>query len=280
MKKETEYFFKMPFSIVENEDLSITDKFLFGIVLNLTNKTGTCTASNAYIADRLKLSTKTIERSFKSLRDNGFIETINIYENGTKRIVRRNTKIVPSKMSFDTLNLSNSTLKNEDTLPSEMSFDTLKNEGDKKINIKEDNKRDKGVFCESKDSLIVEPTSEPDQQIIDEVFNYCWDIHSNRLKQLTTKDGNPRKNGNKGKTKQRFVSLLKKYSMLVLSVYVKNSTFQTHPKEFINLIGRDIDKCLLDGLSNIEDDQLEEMLDKNYDKKSFLYIIEQIEEQI
>jgi len=68
--------------------------------------------------------------------------------------------------------------------------------------------------------------------------------------------------------------------MLVLSVYVKNSTFQTHPKEFINLIGRDIDKCLLDGLSNIEDDQLEEMLDKNYDKKSFLYIIEQIEEQI
>lgn len=142
MKKETEYFFKMPFSIVENEDLSITDKFLFGIVLNLTNKTGTCTASNAYIADRLKLSTKTIERSFKSLRDNGFIETINIYENGTKRIVRRDTKIVPSNLSFDTLKLSNSTLKNEDTLPSNLSFDTLKNEGDKKINIKEENKRD------------------------------------------------------------------------------------------------------------------------------------------
>ena len=197
-------------------------------------------------------SMQTVYNHFEKLQDLGILE---VYKKG--KFMMKKININPSNLSS---NLSSSPIE---------------------AKVREEKVReDKGVFCESKDSLIVEPTSEPDQQIIDEVFNYCWDIHSNRLKQLTTKDGNPRKNGNKGKTKQRFVSLLKKYSMLVLSVYVKNSTFQTHPKEFINLIGRDIDKCLLDGLNNIEDDQLEEMLDKNYDKKSFLYIIEQIEEQI
>ena len=142
MSQKNESFIKMPISLIKYSEISVMDRLLYGIITNLTNRTGICTASNAYLADLFGVSIKTIERSFKVLREKKLIDTVNIYENDTKRILRRDTIIVPSNLSFDTLKLSNSTLKSEGRVPSNLSFDTLKSEGDNKINIKEDNKRE------------------------------------------------------------------------------------------------------------------------------------------
>ena len=112
----------------------------------------------------------------------------------------------------------------------------------------------------------------------DEAFNTIWNIHSERLKEIKTKDGNPRKNNDKGKTKERFISLLKKYNLKAIFCYVRNSTLVFSPKCLYNLFGKDIDKPLLKALNEVSQDVLEEAL--NTDDADFLYFIEEIERNI
>lgn len=113
---------------------------------------------------------------------------------------------------------------------------------------------------------------------IDEAFNTIWTIHSERLKEIKTKDGNPRKNNDKTKTKQRFISLLKKYNNKAIFCYVRNSTLSFSPKCLYNLFGKDIDEPLLKIL-NIQDVEiLDEAL--NSSDSDFLAFVEEIEEQI
>lgn len=113
---------------------------------------------------------------------------------------------------------------------------------------------------------------------IDEAFNTIWTIHSERLKEIKTKDGNPRKNNDKTKTKQRFISLLKKYNHKAIFCYVRNSTLSFSPKCLYNLFGKDIDEPLLKIL-NIQDVEiLDEAL--NSSDSDFLAFVEAIEEKI
>ena len=113
-----------------------------------------------------------------------------------------------------------------------------------------------------------------------EIFSLCWDLHSSRLKEIKTKDGNPRRNSNKSVCRERFLKLAKKYKPLSLAVYIKNSTYNTAPKEFLNLIGRDFYKDLVEALSDQDDEMLEELMDKDCGKDSFIATIEMIENEL
>lgn len=114
---------------------------------------------------------------------------------------------------------------------------------------------------------------------IDEAFNTIWIIHSERLKQIKTKDGNSRKNNDKGKTKERFINLLKKYNLKAIFCYVRNSTLGFSPKCLYNLFGKDIDEPLLKALNKVSQDVLDDALNTD-DDADFLCFIEEIEKDI
>lgn len=71
MNKE---FLIIPLEIYQNHQLSSVSKILFGKILSLSNKDGYCYASNKYLADSLSLSTRTIIRYIKELKDEGIID--------------------------------------------------------------------------------------------------------------------------------------------------------------------------------------------------------------
>lgn len=141
-----QHFFKFHFSIMNIQDLSLMDKVVYCVISSLANKTGICTASNSYIAEQLKVSRRTIENSFKNLRDIKLIETSLIFEEGTKRILKRNTKIVPLELYFDTETECGS-VSSENVVGSHKNecFDTATECGDNRYNTIDKNNRDKAV---------------------------------------------------------------------------------------------------------------------------------------
>jgi len=112
----------------------------------------------------------------------------------------------------------------------------------------------------------------------DNLFKVIWDNHSQCLKTKKTKDGNPRKNSNKTKTKEKFVSLINKYKPETILCYVRNETLKQSPKELLNLFGKDLDVGMLKVLNIQDDELLNEALDSN--DLNFLEFIEAIEDQI
>ena len=67
---------------------------------------------------------------------------------------------------------------------------------------------------------------------------------------------------------------------MALAVYIKNSTYTDFPKEFLNLVGRAFYKELVETLSAQDDEVLEELMDENCGKESFMATIEIIENEL
>lgn len=112
------------------------------------------------------------------------------------------------------------------------------------------------------------------QDILDSYFDIIWTEHSNRLKQIKTKSGLPRRNENKSKTKTRFIALLNKYKYESICCYVRNEILRDTPKELLNLFGRELDKDLLRVIDIQSQDILDEALES--DNNNFLDFMESI----
>ena len=64
----------IPEYVVRDNNLSSTDKLVYGIVLRLTRSNGYCWAGNQYIADILKNHPRTVSTSIRKLRELGYIQ--------------------------------------------------------------------------------------------------------------------------------------------------------------------------------------------------------------
>lgn len=113
---------------------------------------------------------------------------------------------------------------------------------------------------------------------INEDFDICWEMHSLRLKEIKTKEGNVRRNSKKSECKEVFFQLSKKYSSESICCIVRNDTLRTTPKEFLNLIRKSLDIELLKILNFQDINILNEALQSN--DSEFLEFIEAVEEQI
>ena len=87
-KKHQSYYMVIP-SNVWGAEITAKAMVLYGHISTLSNKDGYCHASNAWFENTMKSSQSTINRCFKELEDNDFIRRINIYEEGTNRIIQR-----------------------------------------------------------------------------------------------------------------------------------------------------------------------------------------------
>ena len=79
----------IPLEILKNENLSDKEKILYSIILGLSIETGYCYATNRYFGNILNITKGRISKLISSLKDKGFIKEKLMYEEGSKKIDRR-----------------------------------------------------------------------------------------------------------------------------------------------------------------------------------------------
>lgn len=91
MKKQHNKFSILTEEIKMDDRLDAYSKILFAEITSLTKITGLCWASNAYLANRLNCSEKTITRRLKILADTGYIK---IRKNGDKKTKNKTKRLI------------------------------------------------------------------------------------------------------------------------------------------------------------------------------------------
>lgn len=93
------YYAIIPAS-VRYSDVSANAKLLYGEITALTNKTGTCWASNKYFGNLYGVHSDTVTRWVKELADGGFITTKINKSEGNRRLIRITD--IPTRKNADT----------------------------------------------------------------------------------------------------------------------------------------------------------------------------------
>ena len=94
-KKTTQTFNQVPTDILDNKELSLLDKFIYGEVFTMSVQGKEFFMSNARLAKRYNVTIRTVKRSMKSLKDLGFV-TIKMYRNEPKMVTKRSVSVVTS----------------------------------------------------------------------------------------------------------------------------------------------------------------------------------------
>lgn len=92
MEEKPNYYAIIPANVRYDENLKLGEKMMYGEITALSNKTGTCYASNNYFARLYKVSPQAISKWIKSLEKYKYI-TIT-YEKEGKLIVKRAIEMV------------------------------------------------------------------------------------------------------------------------------------------------------------------------------------------
>ena len=74
------YFVIIPQTLRNDDSLSLNAKLLYGDIVALANDKGYCFASNAALADRLRLTERSISRLLAALEERGYIHAVTVYD--------------------------------------------------------------------------------------------------------------------------------------------------------------------------------------------------------
>lgn len=94
-KKTTQTFNQIPTDILDNKELSLLDKLIYGEVFTVTKQGNEFFMSNARLAERYNVTIRTVKRSMKNLKDLGLV-TIKMYRNEQKMVTKRSVSVVTS----------------------------------------------------------------------------------------------------------------------------------------------------------------------------------------
>ena len=83
----------IPEEILLNNDLSDKEKIILSMILYLSDETGSCFASNKYIASIVNVTSDRVSKIVSSLKDKGYIDVNLKYKIDTKEIEER--QIIP-----------------------------------------------------------------------------------------------------------------------------------------------------------------------------------------
>lgn len=100
MEQKGSYYSVIPAAVLYDEDLSTTEKLLYGFISQLANATGYCFASNKYLAELLNLSKSTISRGVNNLVKKGYLKYEYEYEPDSKEIKERHLFLGISKNDY------------------------------------------------------------------------------------------------------------------------------------------------------------------------------------
>ena len=79
----------IPAEILLNNDLSDKEKIILSMVLYLSDETGSCFASNKYIASIVNVTSDRVSKIISSLKDKGYVDVNLKYKKVTKEIEER-----------------------------------------------------------------------------------------------------------------------------------------------------------------------------------------------
>lgn len=94
MKETPNYYSILPAEVRYDNSLRDKAKLLYSEITALSNKDGSCFASNKYFADLYGVSTTTISTLISELVEKGYLESEIVYKGGTKEILNRYLKIL------------------------------------------------------------------------------------------------------------------------------------------------------------------------------------------
>lgn len=83
----------IPAEILLNEELTDKEKIILSMILYLSDETGSCFASNQYIASIVKVSTNRVSKIISSLKNRKYIQVNLKYKKESKEIEQR--QIIP-----------------------------------------------------------------------------------------------------------------------------------------------------------------------------------------
>lgn len=129
MEEARSLYCVIPGRVMDDDTLRQSGKLLYGELSALAKSEGYCWASNAYLAQRMKLSPKTVEALLRQLRDRGHIQIEVERDPDTNEVLRRKIWIYgPPGSSVPP------PLKNEGRSPQNRGDPPLKNEEENNIN--------------------------------------------------------------------------------------------------------------------------------------------------
>ena len=89
----------IPAEILLNNDLSDKEKIILSMILYLSDETGSCFASNKYIASIVNVTSDRVSKIVSSLKDKGYVDVNLKYKIDTKEIEER--QIIPIAESIN-----------------------------------------------------------------------------------------------------------------------------------------------------------------------------------
>ncbi len=87
--EQPNFYSILPADVRYNENLTANEKILYSEITSLTYATGECWAGNEYFARLYNLSTRSITRMIKNLKDNGLIEIELVRRENSNEIEKR-----------------------------------------------------------------------------------------------------------------------------------------------------------------------------------------------
>src|SRR5690625_3293592 len=104
MKETPNYYAIIPANVRYDKNICSSAKLLYGEITSLCNKNGRCWATNKYFSELYSVTTVTISKWVRELKDNGYIKSELIYKEGTKEILNRYLTLVydPPKEKYNT----------------------------------------------------------------------------------------------------------------------------------------------------------------------------------
>lgn len=94
MEEKPNYYSILPAEVRYDNYLRDKAKLLYSEITALSNKDGSCYATNKYFADLYGVSTTTISTLINELVEKGYLESEIVYKGGTKEILNRYLKIL------------------------------------------------------------------------------------------------------------------------------------------------------------------------------------------
>ncbi|WP_311516254.1 conserved phage C-terminal domain-containing protein [uncultured Anaerococcus sp.] len=157
--KEKDYFYIIPKNVFEDRRLTPSQVMVFAEIYQLSRKKGYCYASNTYLTGKMNMGRMTIIRAISNLKELGYIETKNIFEENSQRVCGREITIIGGiKMKYGGIKKEFGSIKTIQGVVSKSNIGGIKSEPVKNINNKNINNKN-NIYSranEKSDNFIVE----------------------------------------------------------------------------------------------------------------------------
>ena len=235
------YYAIIPANVRYDKRLSANAKLLYGEITALSNKNGVCFATNQYFANLYGLSSISISRLIKSLKDNGYINTQITYKDGTNEIDKRYIQICKEGIN------------NFDNTPI--------NKNDKENNTSSTNNT-------SINNTPYNPPKGENKKINEELFNKLWNEYPKKKSK-----GNVEKWFEKNKPSEDLINLMiDKLKILKTTEQwtKKNGQFIPYPTTWLNAKGWEDEVTTDSSIPEWFDKKIEEKNVSDLEEEEFL----------